>query len=864
MRLNNLKINPVYNSYDDDIINDFYNKVFECANYYDRASAYFDSNILSLYAQGLEKIYENKGKVRFLFSHQIEEKDYELIRQGYLSREVEKKLIDSIQYEELNDEEKIDFSNLALLISEGLVDVKIAYTKSGIFHDKFGLIYDNLNNYIYFRGSNNETVAAVKHSYESFETSCSWDNYALEDIKIETHIKAFNNLWENNVKDILVLDIPEAIKNKIINYKNDKFITRDEIKFENTFVMDLGKNNTFIVKNFLTPNKIDVRDRIFKVFLKKYLVCMENDNLQFKDGLSYIEIRKIIDYINDYSVSNNFRTYTTERLKKYINNMDIKIEKRKNLGIDIKNHNDLVIDKFNEFSNIIDTLMLRKLRPMQKWNAFHIVCMIKSANFSVPGAGKTSIVYGAYAYLNRQDDMKVNKIVMIGPKNSFISWEDEFLLNFGENGEKKKLRLLDSQKYSRKDLIEKLEYESSNYNLILINYERMDSIKDSLKKAIDDKTLLVFDEIHRIKAINGVWASAALDICVNAKYKVALTGTPIPNSYADLYNILKILYYDEYDSFFKFKAKELANADERRMVDINEQVFPFYCRTTKKDLEIPIPNEDLLINCEMNKQEKRLFEIIHQRYRGNILSMYIRLLQASNNPYLLTKDLDDYTINSFLYNEEEEITDNNLGDYVDKKVYLDEEIKNLINQIGMTTKYKKGINLVENLVNENKQVLVWGIFVNTLEKIKYDLMSRGISCDIISGSTSAEDRKYIITKFKKGDINVLITNPHTLAESVSLHKNCHDAVYFEYSFNLTHMIQSKDRINRLGLEKDDYTQYYYLFLNNDDVYNNSIDYKTYKRLKEKEKIMIESIENTTLTRIDFDDLEDIRQILSEI
>ena len=59
MKLTNVKINPVYNSYDDDIIEDFYNKVFEYANHYDRASAYFDSKILALYAKGLEKIYEN-------------------------------------------------------------------------------------------------------------------------------------------------------------------------------------------------------------------------------------------------------------------------------------------------------------------------------------------------------------------------------------------------------------------------------------------------------------------------------------------------------------------------------------------------------------------------------------------------------------------------------------------------------------------------------------------------------------------------------------------------------------------------------------------------------------------------------------
>ena len=56
MKLTNVKINPVYNSYDDDIIEGFYNKVFEYANHYDRASAYFDSKILALYAKGLEKI----------------------------------------------------------------------------------------------------------------------------------------------------------------------------------------------------------------------------------------------------------------------------------------------------------------------------------------------------------------------------------------------------------------------------------------------------------------------------------------------------------------------------------------------------------------------------------------------------------------------------------------------------------------------------------------------------------------------------------------------------------------------------------------------------------------------------------------
>ena len=56
---------------------------------------------------------------------------------------------------------------------------------------------------------------------------------------------------------------------------------------------------------------------------------------------------------------------------------------------------------------------------------------------------------------------------------------------------------------------------------------------------------------------------------------------------------------------------------------------------------------------------------------------------------------------------------------------------------------------------------------------------------------------------------MLVTNPQTLAESVSLHSVCHDAVYFEYSYNLVHLLQSKDRIHRLGLPDDQKTRYYY-------------------------------------------------------
>lgn len=136
-----------------------------------------------------------------------------------------------------------------------------------------------------------------------------------------------------------------------------------------------------------------------------------------------------------------------------------------------------------------------------------------------------------------------------------------------------------------------------------------------------------------------------------------------------------------------------------------------------------------------------------------------------------------------------------------------------------------------------------------------------IKCKIIDGRVAYNERHEIIEEFKNKKFQVLIANPNTLAESVSLHTVCHDAIYFEYSFNLTHMLQSKDRINRLGLQT--YTQYYYLMLENDEYRYNAIDEKIYYRLKYKEKIMKEAIESTTLKRVDFDDEDDLKLIMNK-
>ena len=266
----------------------------------------------------------------------------------------------------------------------------------------------------------------------------------------------------------------------------------------------------------------------------------------------------------------------------------------------------------------------------------------------------------------------------------------------------------------------------------------------------------------------------------------------------------------------------------------------------------------------MTLDEQNLFSLIWKKYNHNGLELYIRLLQASTNPKLLLKGIDKSIISSILESEEDELENTEGIDYSKfNHVVNDDDLYSFIDKIDMTSKFWNGIDAIKKLVGENKQVIVWGIFIDTIDRIFSELEKLGISSRIIYGATPLEERESIIESFKSKEFQVLITNPHTLAESVSLHHTCHDAIYFEYSFNLTHMLQSRDRINRLGLPENQYTQYYYLFLSNPNTDEDSIDFKTYNRLEEKKNIMLNSIEGNFIYSIDFNIIDDLKKILGK-
>jgi helicase domain protein len=847
-----LDLKPVYTSNEDDLAKDFYTPVLENAITFDRTSAYFSAKALALYSGGLE-YFGKKGRLyRLIISQEVSEEDYNQIKEGYSLRDsITLEMLQQLQ-DKLTITEEKQISNLAYFIALGVVEIKIAFRKAGIFHDKCGLATDENGDVICFRGSNNETEAAINSNYESFQVICSWlDANGFYSQGIKKSQDEFDDLWNNQKKDLIVLPAQDVIIKEILKHDKGKVVVEESLLLDNAYILDFDK------QLLLHANVPDINVLLNKAFFKSRIrhkvQKIENNTLYFKSELTYTDFLKIDKIFSQKLSENNYRYLTTHRYRKYVEQKNIYIEKRASLGIELKTDASRLDERYIKFKKYVNQRMKRKLREQQMRDAFYMCAMTKSGNFSVPGSGKTSSAMAVYAYLKGNN--LVNRIVMIGPKNAFGSWIDEFKLCFGNKEDLNVFNIQDRKFSSAHEKKRALELDSGNCNLFLFNYESLPAYFEQISSIVSTKTLLVFDEVHKVKAINGQRASYALKIAKDSSYTIAMTGTPIPNSYLDLYNLLHLLFNDEYNDFFGFDISYLRNPSLTDIEIINDKIQPFFCRTTKEELNVPAPNEDVCLPVHCSESEQRIFDIICQKYRSNKLALFIRILQLESNPKMLLENLNISDFSNVL-----EITDD-----IDNIDFVDysREVKNLIETIEITTKKQKSIQLIKNLIDEHKRVVVWCIFKDTIRSLYNLLNSMGIKVRMIMGEVELEERNRLIDEFKSGKFDVLVTNPHTLAESVSLHRVCHDAIYFEYSYNLVHLLQSKDRIHRLGLPNNQYTQYYFLescYSHGAQTY--SLDEAVYVRLKEKEKAMLDAIDNHELEPV-YTSEEDLNLIFNK-
>ncbi|MGN8628839.1 SNF2-related protein [Lactobacillus amylovorus] len=578
------------------------------------------------------------------------------------------------------------------------------------------------------------------------------------------------------------------------------------------------------------------------------------DQLTFKEDLTYVQLLELVKKLNRRLQRKGLpEVQTSNKFNQFVQQRQYYIKEQSQAGLTIKDGDPRWQHEFDNFKAVVSQEITRPLKPEQEKASFFMTIMKRAANFSVPGAGKTAMMYGAFAYLSSSRVNEVDKLLVVSPLNAFAAWRTEFEAVFGP---KRKLHYLNMRDKKYNNNVGAIKHDWVQADVITINYESLQSKLNIINDLLDSKTMLVFDEVHRVKGVGGQRAKAALSLSQTPHYRYVLTGTPIPNGFRDIYNFLHLMYPDEYSSFFAWDLTTLNNIDPE---DVNKKLSPFFWRTNKKDLHVPKPDPDIIKEVEPSKNQQMLSQAIYETENGT-LATFIRLLQASTNPELLATNINYKELG--LVDADSGVWDKQASTVEKENASSGDAYKKYDLAKVESPKFEMGIDLIDKLVSQGKKVLVWGMFVGTMQKITDTLNDMGIKTTLVYGATPKQDREGMINNFRTGDAQVLVSNPNTLGESISLHQTVHDAVYFEYNFNLTFMLQSRDRINRLGLPANQYTRYYYLMTKGDVAHMGFIDSTVYKKLKDKEKVMIDAIDGQLLVPEYTDDyLQEVKDIV---
>jgi len=551
-------------------------------------------------------------------------------------------------------------------------------------------------------------------------------------------------------------------------------------------------------------------------------------------------------------------------------------------------NNNVDKDEFTEFTKVLSRdLPGRVLYPLQLLASYHLAFSQNAANFSVPGAGKTSIVYGAFAFLRQlrtSHPKYVNKLLVVGPLSSFGPWENEFQECFGRPPRSRRVSGgLSPEERKRIYYSELSEYRDSE--LLLTTYQAVpydiEHIRHFLTRP-ENRVMLVLDEAHKIKNTEGgVWADAMLQLAPAASGRVVLTGTPAPNGYEDLYNLFNFIWPGQ--DVMKYDLGHLRDMSQtpfdRRVDTLINNISPYFIRIRKSDLHLPAAIEHPPLQVDLGPRQDRIYRFIEDKYITYFRSQsphswvqdtltrsrMIRLQQAATNPGLLKAPI------SAAGSAE-----------TDRTLFVDdaEVLAQILNyeEREAPTKLVKAVDLTKELLNSSPEskVVLWCVFVGNLFRLQTMLADQGIAARILYGGTptdldedtrEVETRETIIREFDsaQSSFRVIIANPFAVGESISLHKTCRNAIYVERNFNAAAFLQSKDRIHRYGLPPDAKVNYYYL------VARDTVDSTVHQRLLQKEATMIRILESRDIPLLslnmdaesDREDMDDIAAVIRD-
>lgn len=472
----------------------------------------------------------------------------------------------------------------------------------------------------------------------------------------------------------------------------------------------------------------------------------------------------------------------------------------------------------------------RELREFQMRDLRRLLALENGANFSVPGAGKTTVSLALHLLTRKPGQ----HFLVVCPKAAFPAWRevvDENMAPDSPDGNAEQFTVLTGTGATIQKAL------GSGATRFVINYDLLISHPDIIQMHLaSHPTHLLLDESHRMKAgFRSQRGALLLSLAALPVRRDILTGTPMPQSEADMSSQLNFLWpglgYGE----------EIAAGRPPRDV-----LGHLYVRTTKDELGLEPPKRKFT-KVAMADGQLALYAIVKNEALAELSKFgkvngpdlfrakrsVMRLLQLSSNPTL--------ALNA--------ITRNTPG-------FSSGIVERVLTE-GPSTKMRAVEARVRELFAKDRKTVVWTIFTDTIlemEGLLSDLNPVTLYGAVKSGDPAdPETREGRIKRFHKdNNCAVLIANPAAAGEGISLHHICHNALYLDRSYVSTHYLQSIDRIHRLGLEPGIET-HIEIFQTMTAPGLGCIDHSVSRRLAKKIREMQKLLDDTDLHKIALDE-----------
>ena len=317
-----LNINIKYSSENNDLLKEFYLPVLSISNKYDRAVGYFSSSILSEYVSSLSDFYHNNGTMRLIMSPELSAEDLVVIKNTteFTQDEQYRRFAIKKLLELFKSEQRTHADLFFNLILSGLLEVKIAIVKegSGVFHEKYGLFYENDGDKIIaINGSNNETYRGIGLNQESFNTFCSWIDGQLPYVK--QHKQDFEKYWNNDSSKLKVFNVDKENFNEVFDNVKNINVKEAFVRLKKEQSTNFERTKSEILGLDFIPFSYQKEAALKLIEINKGILKFATGSGKTKTAITYMQMLKKINSKTFFVIVVPDKTLTHQWAKEVLN-----------------------------------------------------------------------------------------------------------------------------------------------------------------------------------------------------------------------------------------------------------------------------------------------------------------------------------------------------------------------------------------------------------------------------------------------------------------------------------------------------------------------------------------------------------------